>query len=518
MQLRQLPYLTYEIKQLCRQRDYIKKRAIKTGSIYLWQVFRQLRNKVIYSLRNLRRDYYTRKIEENKGNLKNTWKILKHAIGKETKNVHLDKISKDGKIITDPIDIAECCNDHFASIGQRLAGNVKNTESSSTHVGEKAMVNTKFDFKLINSVEVYNKLKTLDKNKATGIHNIPNKMLLLCADIVAPHLADIFNYSSVSNNFLDDFKIGKVSPLFKNGEREDLNNYGPISVLPSIARVFEKIIYKQLLDFFNSNKLLSTKQCWFRNLHSTVLALLNSSNNWYINIDKGDTNGIIFLDIRKAFNTIDHSILLKKLSHYGVSEDSLLFIKSYLINRTQCCSVNGKLSSVRQISYGVPQGSILGPLLFIIFMNDLPNAVKSADICMYADDTSMSSTIKNTSDLETQIIPEYLNICNWLKSNKLTLNALKTEFIIMGNHQKVGTCKNNSSNYILSSVGLRIIVQIAFHLAPGPERGSSKRGCKEKSHAHVTTSFPHFFVQPYKIQMCSWYLIVLFSHGKRSYN
>ena len=181
------------------------------------------------------------------------------------------------QIITDPIDIAECCNDHFAFIGQRLTANVKNTESSSTHFGEKATVNTKFDFKLINVVEVYNKLKTLDKNKATGIHNIPNKMLLLCADIAASHLADIFNYSLVSKNFLYDFKIGKVSPLYKNGEREDLNNYRPISVLPSMARVFEKIIYKQLLDFFNSNKLLSTKQWGFRNLHSTVLALLNSS-------------------------------------------------------------------------------------------------------------------------------------------------------------------------------------------------------------------------------------------------
>ena len=276
---RQLPYLTYEIKQLCRQRDYIKKRAIKTGSIYLWQAFRDLRNKVIYSLRNLRRDYYTRKIKENKGNLKNTWKILKHAIGKEIKNVSIDKISKDGKIITDPIDIAECCNDHFASIGQRLAANVKNTESSSTHFVEKATVNTKFDFKLINAVEVYNKLKTLDKNKATGIHNIPDKVLLLCADIVASHLADIFNYSLVSKKFLDDFKIGKVSPLFKNGDREDLNNYRPISVLLSIERVFEKIIYKQLLDFFNFNKLLSTKQWGFRNLHSAVLALLNSFNN-----------------------------------------------------------------------------------------------------------------------------------------------------------------------------------------------------------------------------------------------
>ena len=125
-------------------------------------------------------------------------------------------------------------------------------------------------------------------------------MLLLYADTVAPHLVDIFSYSSVSKNVFDDFEIGKVSPFLKNGEREDLNNYRPISVLRSIARVFEKIIYKQLLDFFNSNKLLSTKQWGFRNLHSTVLALLNSSNNWYINIDKGDTNGAIFLDIKKS--------------------------------------------------------------------------------------------------------------------------------------------------------------------------------------------------------------------------
>ena len=154
---------------------------------------------------------------------------------------------------------------------------------------------------------------------------------------------------------------------------------------------------------------------------------------------RGDTNGVIFLDIRKAFDDIDHSILLEKLLHYGVSKDSLLFIKSYLMNRTQCCSVNGKLSSVRQISYGVPQGSILGPLLFIIYMNDSPNAVKSADICMYADDTSTSSTITKSRDLETKIIPEFLNICDWLKANKLTLDALKTEFMIIGSHQRVGT-------------------------------------------------------------------------------
>ena len=138
-------------------------------------------------------------------------------------------------------------------------------------------------------------------------------------------------YSLVSKNFLDDFKIDKVSPLFKNGERDDLSNYRTISVLPSIARVFKKIIYKQLLDFFYSDKLLSTKQLqWgFRNLHSTVLALLNSSNIWHINIDKGNTNGVIFLEIKKHLILLITVFCLKNL-YTMVSVKTLFYSSSHI--------------------------------------------------------------------------------------------------------------------------------------------------------------------------------------------
>ena len=142
-----------------------------------------------------------------------------------------------------------------------------------------------------------------------------------------------------------------------------------------------------------------------------------------MNIDNGSMNSVVFLDIRKAFDTIDHQILIKKLSQYGIQDDELNFFESYLENRKRCCSVNGKLSDRQKIEYGVPQGSILGPLLFIIYVNDLPLFVTNAQISMHADDTSLYNNIKSVSEIKDNLIPAFLKICDWLRSNKLSLNT-----------------------------------------------------------------------------------------------
>ena len=233
-------------------------------------------------------------------------------------------------------------------------------------------------------------MKKLLNSKATGIHEIPNKILKACSDIISPHLSQIFNISLTAKCYPDSLKFAKVAPVYKGGDKDNLDNYRPISVLPTVARVFEKLIYEQMIKYFESNDLLSKKQWGFRSLHSTVLSLMSKTNDWFVDISKGYLNAVVLLDVKKAFDTIDHNILLDKLSHYGIVDEELSF-KSYLSNRKQSCYVNGKLSISLNVLKRVPQGSILGPLLFIIYMNDLPNVVNTANISMYADDTDLSS-------------------------------------------------------------------------------------------------------------------------------
>ena len=185
--------------------------------------------------------------------------------------------------------------------------------------------------------------------------------------------------------------------------------------------------------------MLGDKQWGFKSLHSTIHALQKAVNNWLLNIDKGKTNAVIFLDLRKAFDTVDHNIFLKKLSCYGLQGKELFLMHSYLSDRSQCCSIEEMVSDFIPITCGVPQGSILGPLLFIIYVNDLHDVTRSCDLSMYADDTHITSALKKSSDLElnTEILPEFIKICDWLQANKLSLNVVKTEYMIIGTEQSI---------------------------------------------------------------------------------
>ena len=201
---------------------------------------------------------------------------------------------------------------------------------------------------------------------------------------IATSLCAIFSRAIYTQTYPSDLNIAKVSAIFKTGEKEDLNNYRPISVIPTLARLFERLIYNQIYDYLTNNNLLNSKQYGFRSLHSTALALSESTNHWLLDMGhNGKMNTVIFLDIKKAFDTVNHDILLQKMKSYGISGPELEFFNSYLKNRVQYCSINGSTSGFKSISCGVPQGSIIGPLLFLIYMNDLPNAVKNVEITMF---------------------------------------------------------------------------------------------------------------------------------------
>ena len=222
--------------------------------------------------------------------------------------------------------------------------------------------------------------------------------------------------------FPSEWKLAKVTPIFKKSAESELNNYRPISVLPIVSKIFEKIVYQQLYDYLNENNLLSNYQSGFRSLCSTQTALLEATNNWPINRDNGLLNGVIFIDLKKAFDTIDHEIILRKLVNYEVDENSLRWFSLYLSNRGQKCNVNGALSNASEISCGVPQGSIIGPLLFLTYINDLPNCLTTACAKMFPDDTNISIPGRTLADLEPMINSDLANLNYWLKANRLSLN------------------------------------------------------------------------------------------------
>ena len=245
-----------------------------------------------------------------------------------------------------------------------------------------------FSLKAPSASTVCRFLNQLDAKKATGLDRIPCKILKLSSSIVGPSLAYILKSCIDAEIFPNEWKIAKVTPLFKKGSKRELGNYQPISVLPLVSKVFEKIIYHQLYY-----SLLNTYQSGFRSMHSTTTTLLETTNNWSSNIDNGLLNGVLFIDLKKALDTIDHEIILRKLAIYRVVDPNALRIfASYLCNRSQKFSVNGTLSSASKLACGVPQGSILEPLFFLIYMNDLPNCLDISCAKKFADDTNITVT------------------------------------------------------------------------------------------------------------------------------
>ena len=202
-----------------------------------------------------------------------------------------------------------------------------------------------------------------------------------------------------------------------------------------VARLFEKLVHNQLFTFLKTK--LSHVQSGFKPGYSTETCLLNTTNKWIVNIDKGCYNLTLFLDLRKAFDTIDHSILLKKLYFYGVRNIELSWFESYLFNRRQYCSIAGKDSDLQVNPTGIPQASCLGPLLFLIYINDLPTILKNSDCSLYADDTSISDTDRELHQAQSKLNDDLETLGKWLSANKLSANLVKTEYMIIATSAKI---------------------------------------------------------------------------------
>ena len=409
--------------------------------------YRHVRNKVNVLNIQLKKQYYTNKISACQGNMKESWKAINELLSKRSKSSNIDCLKESGSETVQKEDISNAMNSFFCSVGKDLADKI-DTAPNPLLSGDYEINKHKtiFHFRTIEVQEIRDAFATVKTAKSFGTDNISSYFLKLALPFIENSLVFLFNTSIETSCFSDSRKVARVTPIFKDGDKTEKSNYRPISVLPVISRLFEKLVTNQLYQYVNDNGHFSSGQSGFLRLHSTVTCLLKNTDDWYNGMDLERLVGLVFIDLKKAFDTVDHSILCKKLNHYGVQQGELSWFESYLSNRKQFCRVNGVDSKIGGIEFGVPHGSCLGPLLFLIYINDLPQTVQDSTVSMYADDTSLCYQSHDLTRLNEAINSDLKKLDTWLQGNKLSLNLAKTHSMLISTKQKQNILKSQNKD------------------------------------------------------------------------
>ena len=276
-------------------------------------------------------------------------------------------------------------------------------------------------------------INDLKPKTSTGVDSVSNKLLKFVKNVISEPLSIKINQMLKSGIFSDSLKISKIVPLYKKDDDTNLSNYRPISLLPSISKIFEKVILEQLSTHLDNNNLIHKHQYGFKKHHSTEYAALHIVDYLNYELDLKNTPINLYLDLSKAFDSLCHKFLFSKLQHYGICDVAINLMKSYLENRKQYVQFDTCISDMKSICKGVPQGSLLGPLLFLIYINNLPNSSKLFNFLMYADDTSLFCCLEDITfdNKEVVLNNELQHVHSWLRANRLTLNVpKKTKYML----------------------------------------------------------------------------------------
>ena len=284
----------------------------------------------------------------------------------------------------------------------------------------------------------------LQTKKAAGLDGISPRLLRAATPAIVEPLTKIINLCLSKGTFPASWKIEKVTPVFKAGDNLNISNYRPISILPVLSKLLERHVHLALYKYLNQHDVLFKHQSGFRPFHSCETAMIDLVDNLLGNMDNGLVSGLSLIDFRKAFDLVDHGVLLKKLAIYQLSDASLQWFRSYLERRLQKVSINGVLSSSLPINSGVPQGSILGPLLFTIFINDLPLYLSNARLCIYADDTTQLAAGRHVTNVALTLTDGLCKISEWASNNCMALNADKTKSMLICSKPKLKMLAKNN--------------------------------------------------------------------------
>jgi len=419
------PWLNKEdIRKLQNERNVLRHLAHKINSASVWNKFREVRNKIKTKIKSVKRTFLRRALSSNKP--KELWNTIHRILHPSPQPIKADP---------------DALNKHFSSTSQRLLGSEANSLDFFLDLINslpEERLTCPFNLRPVTYSEVMKLLTTMRSDCSTGADQIPAKYLKLSADTIASPLTHILNSFISINSFPEAWKVARVSPIPKVESPVECDHYRPIAILPAISKVYEKLVLSQLLEYIDQKQVLQVTTSGYRKGHSTASVLLRIRDDIIRAMKNGELTLIAFADFSKAFDTVDYCIVIRKLHAIGLSKAALLWFLSYLTNRQQFVQVNDKQSSLANVQFGVPQGSILGPVLFNLYANDMQDCLQDGCSCFqYADDTTVlhHATPKNFDVCVDKMKKTLSSIESWAADSNLLLNETKTKQMIITTKQ-----------------------------------------------------------------------------------
>lgn len=444
------PHMDKALKKAIMKRSQLKNVYKRSKCSSDWNAYKKQRNLVTNLNKKARISYFSSAVKSCSVEPKVFWKICKPFMSKQSISEVKIILATDEKVIQDDEKISNCFNEYFNGITNVLnlfkwnpsyCSDIENPvlRAIDKFKGHPSIIKIKselrsslsprFHFEEVSTITVQKLIMSLDDSKKTS-GSISTKSLKLAVNVVSSPIKDCINTAFRNCKFPSKLKLTEISPIPKAGSSQEIGNFRPISILPTVSKLFEKVIAQQIGEFFKP--LFSIMLCGFRKKHSTQHALFRLLHLWQNNLDKGKVVGTILMDLSKAYDCLPHDLIIAKLEAYGLDFASLSLLRDYLSNRHHRVKVGSSLSAWLELFIGVPQGSILGPLLFNIFLNDLFFFIEEAGICNFADDNTLFACANEISTVISILEKETCNVLEWFKVNSLAANPAKFQIMFLG--------------------------------------------------------------------------------------
>lgn len=431
------PWINTKTRNASMNRDRAYRQAKTTKRSEDWELYKQYRNLAVQELRYSKKMYYENNIDELKYDPKKMWKTIKEMIGTKKQDKSTDCITFNGMKYNDTKEIAEKFNEFFIKSIEEIVGEIDITVLDKVNEGN---LETKFSkFRKVEYKDVNEVIKNLQNKKGTE-EGITSEIMKWTWKAASGSILTVINKSLEEGIFPEKWKISTVVPIQKIHGSCKAEQYRPINVLPIYEKVLETIVKEQLLEFLERNNVLIEEQSGFRQGLSCETAIQKTLIEWRAYMDKSEMIGVVFIDFKRAFETVNRAVLIRKLREYGIGGGVIHWFESYLSNRKQKVKYKQTQSEDKENNYGVPQGTVLGPLLFIIYINDIVKTLKYGTCNLFADDMILYVNSDDADEIEYKINMDLKEISKWLKQNSLKLNVNKTNFmLIRDSHKRIST-------------------------------------------------------------------------------